>query len=159
LTAIEPPAGVSGLLSAITPDVRWTEARMAAWGRALGAALPTGGVLALHGDLGAGKTTLVRALAHGLGVREAAEVTSPTYAVVHEYDTPLGPVVHADLYRVRRPGELDELGWEELVARARAVLVEWPERAGEHHLPPHTLHLMLDHVPGLPTVRSLRWHR
>jgi len=152
------PADVSGLMALLAAEVHWSEARMAEWGQALGAAWPVGGVLALHGDLGAGKTTLVRAIAHGLGVQDAGDVTSPTYAVVHEFDTRLGPIVHADLYRVRRPEELDELGWEELVARARAVLVEWPDRAG-NRLPPRTVHLALDHVPGLSAVRSLRWRR
>lgn len=149
------PSTLPALLAPLATGVEWEEARMAEWGRALGAALPRGAVLALHGDLGAGKTTLVRAIADGLGVHHAAEVTSPTYAVVHEYETAQGAVVHADLYRLRRPAELDELGWEELVAHARAVVVEWPEQGGDR-LPPHTVHLRLSHVPGAAEVRALQ---
>ncbi len=155
MTNDEGPWSFTALLAALADGVQWNEQQMAAWGRQLGAAWPLGTVLALHGDLGAGKTTLVRALADGLGVRDAAEVTSPTYAVVHEYDTALGPVVHADLYRIRRSAELDELGWEELLTRARAVLVEWPEHGGER-LPRHAVHLALSHVVGRTNVRSLR---
>jgi len=143
------------LLAPLVAGVQWGEGRMAEWGRAIGAACPMGVVLALHGDLGSGKTTLVRAIADGLGVHDATAVTSPTYAVVHEYETAQGPVVHADLYRVRRPAELDELGWEELLARARAVLVEWPEQGGDR-LPRHAVHLALAHVADADTVRSLR---
>lgn len=149
------PSDFTALLAPLAVGVEWGEARMTDWARELGAAWPAGTVLALHGDLGAGKTTLVRALATGLGVLDAAAVTSPTYAVVHEYDTALGPVVHADLYRVRRPAELDELGWEELLARARAVLVEWPEQGGDR-LPSDAVHLALAHVGGTAAVRSLR---
>lgn len=150
------PSAWLTMMSPLAAAAEWDETRLVAWGRALGAVWPTGGVLALHGDLGAGKTTLVRAIAHGLGVRDAAAVTSPTYAVVHEYDTAHGTVVHADLYRVRRPDELDELGWDELLARARAVLVEWPAQGGDR-LPPHAMHVMLEHVAGAGGVRRLRW--
>ncbi len=127
---------------------------MAEWGRAFGAALPHGAVVALHGELGAGKTTLVRAIAAGLGVLDLAEVTSPTYALVHEYRAANGVVVHADLYRLRRADELDELGWEELLAGARAALVEWPERA-DGRLPVTTRHLALSHLPTDPERRRL----
>jgi tRNA threonylcarbamoyl adenosine modification protein YjeE len=110
--------------------------------------------LALHGDLGAGKTTLVRAMASGLGVSDAFAVTSPTYALVHQYETASGTVVHADFYRVRRPAELDELGWDEMLAGARAAIVEWPEQA-EDRLPADAVHLALSHVVGAPGVRAL----
>jgi tRNA threonylcarbamoyl adenosine modification protein YjeE len=127
---------------------------MADWGRTFGAALPQGAVVALHGELGAGKTTLVRAIAEGLGVIDLAEVTSPTYALVHEYHAANGVVVHADLYRLRRADELDELGWEELLAGARAALVEWPERANGR-LPANTRHLALSHLTADPARRRL----
>ncbi len=155
MTRTDQESALQALLAPLTAGVAWSEARMAEWGRAFGAACPAGTVLALHGDLGAGKTTLVRAIADGLGVHDATAVTSPTYAVVHEYATTQGLVVHADLYRVRRPIELDELALEELLARARVVLVEWPERGGDR-LPRHTVHLALAHVAGAGTVRALR---
>jgi len=126
-----------------------------AWGDALGRVLPAGTVLALHGELGAGKTTLVRALADGLGVYAPDEVASPTYAIVHEYATASGVVLHADLYRLRDPVELDQLGWEEALATARAAVVEWPERAPAA-VPADAWHLHLAHVPGRPDVRTLR---
>ncbi len=126
-----------------------------AWGRAFGAALAPGSVVALHGELGAGKTTLVRAICEGLGVSDPDAVTSPTFALLHEYDVADGVVVHADLYRLKSSGELAQFGWDELLARARATLVEWPERATEW-MPDATLHVQLQHVPNQPNVRRIR---
>jgi tRNA threonylcarbamoyladenosine biosynthesis protein TsaE len=135
---------------------RWLDlAGLEAWGQRLGALLPHGGVVALHGDLGAGKTTLVRAMAVGLGVADLDAVTSPTYALVHEYETALGPVLHADLYRVRRPEELEQLGWDDALRAARAALVEWPEQV-PGALPADAWHVALAHVPARPDVRAVR---
>lgn len=105
-----------------------TEAALMAAGESLGASLPAGSVVTLEGDLGAGKTTLVRAICRGLGVREAA--TSPTYALVHRYHGRRGPVFHVDCYRLRSPDEAQDLDWAGLVQEGDVVLVEWPERAG-----------------------------
>ncbi len=129
------------------PSHLLTREESTAWGRALGAALPAGTVLALHGELGAGKTTLVRAICEGLGVFDLGAVTSPTFALLHEYESARGLVVHADLYRLRLPDELEQLGWNELVQRAVATLIEWPERGGEY-LPVRSVHVWLGHVPG-----------
>ncbi len=129
-----------------------------AWGRALGASLPAGTVVALHGELGAGKTTLARAICEGLGVLDLGAVTSPTFALLHEYESARGLVVHADLYRLRTPEELEQLGWDELVKRAAATLVEWPERGGDF-LPARTVHLLLEHVPGQLDHRRVRTGR
>lgn len=100
-------------------------------------------VLYLEGDLGAGKTTTARALLHALGVQGA--VRSPTYTLVERYDTPQGEVAHLDLYRIADPEELEYLALDELAARARLWLVEWPAR-GRGVLPPAdlVLHLTLD---------------
>ena len=71
-------------------------------------------VVALAGDLGAGKTTLAQAICAGYGVTEP--VTSPTFALVHRYDAPRSPVYHLDLYRLDRPSDLINIGWDEIVA-------------------------------------------
>jgi tRNA threonylcarbamoyladenosine biosynthesis protein TsaE len=109
------------------------EEALVRWGRSVGAAAGTGLVLALRGDLGAGKSTLARAVAHGAGV--AGDVPSPTFNLVFRYDTPAGGrVSHLDLYRLEDPEEVWELGWEELGEPGEVVVIEWPERA-EAHLP------------------------
>lgn len=92
--------------------------------------LKKGDFITLSGDLGAGKSTLARALLRILADDPGLEAPSPTFTLVQEYDTPFGNVVHADLYRLGGPDDLIELGWEELV-RSALVLVEWPDRAGE----------------------------
>lgn len=119
-------------------------ASLEAWGRALGAALPRPMVITLAGDLGAGKTTLVRAICAGLNVNDLSAVTSPTFALIQEYPSPAGAVVHVDLYRLRSDAELEALGWEEIVATSSVLLVEWPERAAGS-LPKHTLAIELRH--------------
>ncbi|MBI3789829.1 MAG: tRNA (adenosine(37)-N6)-threonylcarbamoyltransferase complex ATPase subunit type 1 TsaE, partial [Gemmatimonadetes bacterium] len=73
------------------------------------------------------KTTLAQAICAGYGVRES--VTSPTFALVHEYQAPRGPVLHLDLYRLEDERALESIGLDELLARPALVLVEWPERA------------------------------
>jgi tRNA threonylcarbamoyladenosine biosynthesis protein TsaE len=86
-------------------------------------------VIALRGDLGAGKTTLARGILGGLGLQ--GEAPSPTFAIVQPYDPPAVriPVIHSDLYRVDSPDEIDELGLDD--ARADSLLlIEWPERMG-----------------------------
>lgn len=104
-------------------------------------------MLVFEGDLGAGKTTLIRAIAQGLGVATAA--TSPTYALVHRYAGPRGPVFHLDCYRLRSPEEAADLDWEALLSEGDAVLIEWPERAGAW-VPEPTMRLRLSHLddPG-----------
>ena len=97
-------------------------------GELLGRSLPPRTLLAFEGELGAGKTTFIQAIARGLGVTGAA--TSPTYALVHRYRGRRGPVFHLDCYRLRSPDEAADLDWEGLVAEGDAILVEWPERAG-----------------------------
>lgn len=105
-----------------------TLAQLEAEGEAVGRALPPGAVVTLEGELGAGKTTFVKAIAKGLGVMAGA--TSPTYALVHRYRGRRGPVFHLDCYRLRSPDEAADLDWEGLLREGDAVLIEWPERAG-----------------------------
>ncbi|MEX1251489.1 MAG: tRNA (adenosine(37)-N6)-threonylcarbamoyltransferase complex ATPase subunit type 1 TsaE [Hyphomonas sp.] len=112
--------------------------------RALGARLALllrrGDVVALRGNLGAGKTTLARGLIQALlSVEE--EVPSPTYTLVQMYDGPDFPLWHFDLYRLEDPEELQELGWDE--TQAGAALIEWPDRAGRH-LPAQRLDVFLE---------------
>jgi len=130
------------------------QAELAAWGEAYGRALHAPACITLAGDLGAGKTTLVQAIARGIGVSEP--VTSPTYALVHEYASPIGPVHHLDLYRLREPSQLAQLGWDDLLRGGGIVLVEWPERA-ERLLPSAARAITLAHVSGKPGVRRLSW--
>ena len=134
-----------------TPD----RAALEAFGRALGERLRTPVVVTLSGDLGAGKTTLVRALCAGFGVTAMEQVTSPTFGLVQEYAAPKGPVVHADLYRLRHPRDLEALGWDEMVATAPVLLVEWPELAQET-LPPGTIEIHLTHDAAQPERRRLQ---
>ena len=121
-------------------------ASLEAWGRSLGAALPRPAIVTFSGDLGAGKTTLVRAICVGLDVADPAAVTSPTFALIQEYAAPRGPVVHVDLYRLRSARELDAIGWDEVVATAPVLLVEWPNRAVDS-LPNHVIAIELRHDP------------
>jgi tRNA threonylcarbamoyl adenosine modification protein YjeE len=104
-------------------------AEMEQWASELGAALPRPAAITLEGDLGAGKTTLARALCKGAGVRDMSAVTSPTFAIVHQYPADSGLVVHADLYRLSDDQALDAFGWDEIVTTASLLLVEWPQRA------------------------------
>jgi tRNA threonylcarbamoyl adenosine modification protein YjeE len=126
-----------------------------AWGRAVGALLPRPACIALEGDLGAGKTTLVRALCAGLGVTALDQVTSPTFSLVQQYDAPRGPVVHVDLYRLRSAGELEALGWDEIVDTSPVLLVEWPDRA-LNTLPRDTITITLSHDPENRDRRLLK---
>jgi tRNA threonylcarbamoyladenosine biosynthesis protein TsaE len=96
-------------------------------GEELGRALRAGELLTFEGELGAGKTTFIKAVARGLGVTGPA--TSPTYALVHRYRGRRGPVFHLDCFRLRSPDEAADLDWEGLISEGDAILVEWPERA------------------------------
>jgi tRNA threonylcarbamoyl adenosine modification protein YjeE len=129
-----------------------TEAELAAWGEQLGRAAEPPLMITLAGDLGAGKTTLVRAICRGYGVTE--DVTSPTFALVHQYRASRSPVFHLDLYRLRDAAELVQLGWDELLNERALVLVEWPERA-EGWIPADHVPITLAHLPGDPDRRAL----
>jgi len=121
-----------------------TQGQLEAEGETLGRALPPGTLLAFEGDLGAGKTTFIQAIARGLGV--TGHATSPTYALVHRYRGRRGPVFHLDCYRLRSADEAGDLDWEGLLAEGDAVLVEWPERACAW-LPEPARRFRLHHVP------------
>jgi tRNA threonylcarbamoyladenosine biosynthesis protein TsaE len=127
------------------------ERELAAEGLALGQALPAGSVVAFEGDLGAGKTTFIQAIARGLGV--VAPATSPTYALVHRYHGRRGPVFHLDCYRLRAADESVDVDWEGVLGEGDAILIEWPERAGAW-LPPVARRFRLHHVDD-PERRGL----
>ena len=111
--------------------------------------LKAGDVIALHGGLGAGKTTFSRALISAL-LSQDTDVPSPTYTLVQTYDGPDFPVFHFDLYRLEDPSEVFELGWDE--TQDGLALVEWPKRAGSH-LPTWRLDLCIDLVGDNRTAR------
>lgn len=105
------------------------DAATQAFGAELAATLRPGGLVLLVGDLGAGKTTLARALIRALLGDPSLDVPSPSFSLVQPYDGPAGPVLHADLYRLASAVEIDELG---LFDQPTAiVLVEWPQRVPE----------------------------
>jgi len=128
-----------------------------ALGRRIAAHLKTGDAVTLEGDLGAGKTTLARAILEGLGVRE--DVPSPTFTLVQHYETPKLAVRHYDFYRIENPRELDELGLDEALDQG-AALIEWPERARER-IPADALHIFLtiasDHARMARIEGPARW--
>ena len=105
-----------------------TEAETIALGERLGREIGRGVVL-LIGNLGAGKTTLAKGIAQGLGAAPADEVSSPTFTLIHEYGG--GRVYHIDLYRLDEPRQVETLGLEELFDRDALVLIEWGERFPE----------------------------
>ncbi|MEW6444861.1 MAG: tRNA (adenosine(37)-N6)-threonylcarbamoyltransferase complex ATPase subunit type 1 TsaE [Pseudomonadota bacterium] len=113
-------------------------------GQALARAAPRSGWLALHGQLGAGKTTLVRAFLRALGYE--GRVVSPTYTLVEPYELADRRVAHYDLYRLNDPEELEWMGAREDFGEGSLCLVEWPER-GEGILPPPDLVIRLEHEP------------
>jgi tRNA threonylcarbamoyl adenosine modification protein YjeE len=157
-----PARGLKAFVMAENPDIfRGTCAlpdldATARLGAAIARGLAVGDAVALWGELGAGKTTLARAVLRALGVSE--DVPSPTFTLVQTYETARLPVSHYDLYRLRSVRELEELGFDDALAEG-AVLVEWPERAPEA-LPLDALHVRLSLRDGARQARLVgpaRW--
>jgi tRNA threonylcarbamoyladenosine biosynthesis protein TsaE len=107
------------------PDERATDE----FGATLAARLRIGDVVGLKGDLGAGKTTLARAILRAAAEDARLIVPSPTFTLVEIYETPRGTFWHFDLYRLETPEQVFELGWEEALAGGISI-IEWPERLG-----------------------------
>ncbi len=103
---------------------------MARLGRSIGSVAQVGDVVLLAGDLGAGKTTLTRFIAAGLGVPADYPVTSPTFALLHEYPGRL-PLYHIDLYRLAGEEEIEDLGLVDVIYGEGLAVVEWPDRLGD----------------------------
>jgi tRNA threonylcarbamoyladenosine biosynthesis protein TsaE len=140
-----PPLAAEGRLALTEPE-------LIDWGVRLGRQIVPPLVITLEGDLGAGKTTLARAICAGFGVRD--EVTSPTFAIVHMYEAPKAPVYHVDLYRLDGPRELQNIGWDDLVQSDALLLIEWPDRAGDL-LPADHVPIQLRYLEGAPDRRVL----
>ena len=115
----------------------------AAFGRSLGALLEKGMVIALNGELGAGKTTLVKAVATGLGILEE-DVCSPSYTLINEYEGRL-PVYHFDLYRLTDSSELYELGYDDYLEGEGISIIEWADAVPDA-LPGEYLSIKIDIV-------------
>jgi tRNA threonylcarbamoyladenosine biosynthesis protein TsaE len=140
-----PPLAASG-------KVAVTERELGSWGERLGRAASAPLVIAISGEMGAGKTTLAQAICRGAGVRDF--VTSPTFALVQRYEGARAPVYHIDLYRLQSPRDLTNLGWDDVLRDDALVLIEWPERA-EGHVPDDALHIEIEHHPTDPARRLL----
>jgi tRNA threonylcarbamoyladenosine biosynthesis protein TsaE len=148
----------SGPLHHLAPEraaegrLRLTRQELTAWGEAFGRAARPPLCVAIAGEVGAGKTTLVQAICRGYGVTEP--VTSPTFALVHEYSAPRSSIFHLDLFRLTHPRELAGLGWDDIIVAVAVVLIEWPERAGGA-LPSDHVGIELQHLPNEQDHRLL----
>ena len=134
-----------------------SEAETVALGARLARLLRAGDVIALEGDLGAGKTRFVRGLAQGLGC-DPRVVSSPTYVLAHEYGTPgQGPaLIHVDAYRVRSGDDLDGLGLDRALERGGVLVVEWASRVGDW-LSPARLLVLIEHEGDDRRAVTLSW--
>ncbi len=128
------------MASIILPDADAT----IAFGREFAAQLRAGDVLALSGDLGAGKTHFVKGLAAGLGA--PAEVTSPTFTLIHEYPGGRLPLFHFDFYRLESGDELLAIGFDDYLDAGGVLALEWAEKFPAL-LPAHTRRLQFRHRP------------
>jgi tRNA threonylcarbamoyladenosine biosynthesis protein TsaE len=99
-----------------------------ALGRTLASLIAPPKIVLLRGDLGAGKTTLVKGIAEGFRAASEDDVTSPTFTLVHEYRGPAAILYHIDLYRVDTPRQLETLGLDDLISENSVLLIEWGEK-------------------------------
>jgi len=119
----------------------------------LASALPTDATLALHGDLGVGKTTFVQGLARGFGI--TATVTSPTFTLFTLHRGPQRTLVHLDAYRLENAAQLETVMLEDFLTTPYCLAIEWPEKIAPW-LPPDTLHLELGILPDERHTLRLR---
>jgi tRNA threonylcarbamoyladenosine biosynthesis protein TsaE len=117
--------------------------------------LPRRAVLALHGDLGSGKTCFVQGIAVKIGVRQP--VTSPTFTIISEYRGDRSALFHVDLYRLPSSREADGIGFDEYIESDGITAIEWAERAADL-LPPDTIHIWFEVLPG-EDARRIRIER
>ena len=130
------------------------EKQLNEYGKELASNLEPGDVVALIGELGAGKTTLAKAIAEGLGVTET--VTSPTFVLVCEYNTGRLPFYHIDLYRLESLDEMVDIGLDEYLYGSGVTVVEWADRAFGL-LPDNALLIRMSHTDD-PNLRLLEVH-
>ena len=114
------------------------------WGLKLADTLAEGDVVALRGTLGAGKTQITRGIVAGM--KSEADVTSPTFTLVHEYRDGRLPVFHFDFYRMDSASEVIGIGWDDILAEPGVVIVEWADLFPDL-LPPHTRWFQIDIQP------------
>jgi tRNA threonylcarbamoyladenosine biosynthesis protein TsaE len=126
-----------------------TAEQLEAFGQTLPAKCPRGTVILLVGEMGAGKTTLTKGIARGLN--SSAEVTSPTYNLIHEYPTPDGKLIHIDAHRLERPQKLWRMGLDEFLDTARLIVIEWGEE-----LRPELEHPMIIFLSAIKKGRLLK---
>lgn len=131
------------MLEGLLPTETSSPEATVALGKQLAEVIESGDVLALYGDLGVGKTHLVKGIASGLGVSEE-DVTSPTFTLIQEYATE-PPLYHLDVYRIEQVSELERMGVDEYLYGEGICVIEWPERM-ESMLPEHCIRLRLSHV-------------
>jgi len=118
-----------------------------ALGRRLAGEIQPGGIVLLRGNLGAGKTTVVKGLAEGLQAAEARSVTSPTFTLVHEYHGPKLTLYHIDLYRIDTQRELDTLALDDLIDPQSVLLIEWGEKF-ERFIREKSAEIVLENMGG-----------
>jgi tRNA threonylcarbamoyladenosine biosynthesis protein TsaE len=130
----------------LLPATTASAAETLALGRRFAATLASGDIVALYGNLGAGKTHLVKGICEGFGMPGEA-VTSPTFTLVNEYAGADFPIYHFDAYRIERVEEFFELGYDDYFFGEGVCLIEWPKHI-EPLLPDYTLRLRLTHLGG-----------
>lgn len=123
-------------------------------GRALATELKPGSVVLLRGELGAGKTTLIKGIAEGFDAAEAEGVTSPTFTLIHEYRGPKVTLYHIDLYRIDTQRELDTLALDDLMDANNILLIEWGEKF-ERFARERDVEIAIEHAGGDERLISL----
>ena len=116
-------------------------------GRRLAAELKPGSIVLLRGDLGAGKTTMVKGIAEGFQAAKAEDVTSPTFTLIHEYRGPAVTLYHIDLYRIDTQRELDTLALDDLMTPQSILLIEWGEKF-ERFVKERNVEIAIEHKSG-----------
>jgi tRNA threonylcarbamoyl adenosine modification protein YjeE len=119
----------------------------------LASGLKSGDVILLYGSLGSGKTVFARGLIRALAGNKTLEIPSPTFTLLQTYDSPKGSISHYDLYRLKDPDEMVELGWDESLQEG-ITIVEWPERLGVR-TPVRRLDIRLENIKNNPESRKI----